>query len=199
MFSTQPEQSTSASSSSTPTPPTLAGQSISRFEVGNENGNSYTATVPATLAGLSGGLAYFGSIEADATTLIMGIEPVWIYALATIACSGTGYLIGPFSAFWIGFLRAFLLADLLLNFFGTPAVGSTLWRMTHRKKVALIDAREREFYQHIMRNRVDPSRQSATNPVPDYYGENIGSLKQYRQWLRDQARYRRKAMWPEEL
>lgn len=29
-------------------------------------------------------------------------------------------------------------------------------------------------------------------------GENIGSLKDYRQWLRDQNKYRRKAAWPEE-
>jgi hypothetical protein len=29
--------------------------------------------------------------------------------------------------------------------------------------------------------------------VPDYYGEKIGSMKGYRQWLRDQATYRRKA------
>ena len=45
-------------------------------------------------------------------------------------------------------------------------VGSSLWRLTHRKKVAQIDARERELYQHIVRNRVDPSRQSATVSLP---------------------------------
>jgi len=103
----------------------------------------------------------------------MGIEPIWIYALASLSCAGAGYLIGPF-------------------------IGSSLWRLTHRKKVSQIDARERELYQHIVRNRADPSRQSATNPVPDYYGENIGSIKQYRQWLRDQAKYRKKAAWPED-
>jgi hypothetical protein len=29
-------------------------------------------------------------------------------------------------------------------------------------------------------------------------GEKIGSLRDYRQWLRDQAKYKRKAQWPEE-
>jgi mitochondrial import inner membrane translocase subunit TIM23 len=67
--------------------------------------------------------------------------------------------------------------------------------------MALIEERDREFHRHIVRNRVDPRAQSATNPVPDFYGkedldpvyyilkyvstgEKIGSLHQYRQvWL----------------
>ncbi|KAH9928086.1 uncharacterized protein B0H18DRAFT_1001336 [Fomitopsis serialis] len=38
------------------------------------------------------------------------------------------------------------------------------------KPIFLIEARDREFYQHIVKNRVDPTAQSATNPVPDFYG-----------------------------
>jgi len=53
--------------------------------------------------------------------------------------------------------------------------------------------REREFLQHIKKNRVDPSFQSFRNPVPDYYGEKIGSIKQYKQWLKDQRAYNRKS------
>jgi len=77
-------------------------------------------------------------------------------------------------------------------------IGSTFWRLTHGRAMTLIEARDREFHQHIVRNRVDPTAQTATNPVPDFYGEKIGSLHQYRQWLRDQSRYRRKALWPED-
>lgn len=80
-----------------------------------------------------------------------------------------------------------------------PVIGSALWRATHRRTMVLIEARDREFHQHIVRNRVDPRAQSATNPVPDFYGkhllipltrietytsltgEKIGSLHQYRQ------------------
>lgn len=51
-----------------------------------------------------------------------------------------------------------------------------MWRLTHRRSMALIEAREREFHQHIVRNRVDPSGQSATNPVPDFYGAQMTSL-----------------------
>jgi import inner membrane translocase subunit TIM23 len=41
----------------------------------------------------------------------------------------------------------------------------------NRKVVAQIDALDREFYKHVAKNRVAAELQSATNPVPDYYGE----------------------------
>ena len=79
-----------------------------------------------------------------------------------------------------------------------PVLGSSFWRMTHRRAMRLIERRDKEFHEHIVKNRVDPTRQSATNPVPDYYGEcapsrsirtfslqlegeKIGSLHNYRQ------------------
>jgi len=130
-------------------------------------------TIPCVLAGLAGGAAYFGSMELDATKPIMGIDPLLFFGGATLGCMGAGYLVGPI-------------------------IGSTLWRVTHRRTMTLIEARDREFHQHIVKNRVDPTAQSATNPVPDFYGEKIGSLHQYKQWLRDQARYKRKAQWPED-
>lgn len=46
-----------------------------------------------------------------------------------------------------------------------------------------MESKDKEFYRHIVKNRVNPSRQSVSNPVPDYYCEKVGSLKQYRQWL----------------
>lgn len=53
--------------------------------------------------------------------------------------------------------------------------------------MTLIEDKEREFHRHIKKNRVDPTLQSTSNPVPDFYGEKIGSIKEYRQWLRDQV------------
>jgi import inner membrane translocase subunit TIM23 len=113
-----------------------------------------------------------------------------------------------------------------------PVIGSQLWRATHRRTMSLIEAKDREFHQHIVKNRVDPTAQSATNPVPDFYGTRPHSLGilaltltlwQARrlvlcaitarfvalalfimrmfnayQWLRDQARYKRKARWTDE-
>lgn len=128
-------------------------------------------TIPSSVLGLAGGITYFGSLES--TGMIFGIDPMFVYGAASIGCMGLGWLLGPF-------------------------IGGSFWRLSHRKSLALIEERDREFYNHIVKNRVDPSRQSPVNPVPDYYGEKVNSLKQYRQWLRDQARFRRKATLPEE-
>ncbi len=43
-----------------------------------------------------------------------------------------------------------------------------------------------------MRYRVDPSSQSFSNPVPDYYGEKIGSVSEFRNWMKDQRAYNKK-------
>ncbi|KAI9068577.1 mitochondrial import protein Pam17 [Trametes sanguinea] len=104
----------------------------------------------------------------DPTKPIFNIDPMYVYGAATLGCAGLGYLIGPI-------------------------IGSTIWRLTHRRLMRLIEQRDKEFHQHIVKNRVDPTAQSATNPVPDYYGEKIGSLHDYRQWLRDQSKFRKKA------
>ncbi|KAF9449590.1 mitochondrial import protein Pam17 [Macrolepiota fuliginosa MF-IS2] len=130
-------------------------------------------TVPCALLGFAGGAAYFGNLDTDPTKMIMGIDPFFFYGISTVACVGAGALIGP-------------------------SVGTMLWRMSHRQNLAVIDAMDREFYQRIAKNRVDASLQSPTSPIPDYYGEKIGSIHQYRQWLRDQAKYRRKVLLAEE-
>ncbi|CDO70004.1 hypothetical protein BN946_scf184354.g6 [Trametes cinnabarina] len=125
-------------------------------------------TIPTTIGGFFAGLSYFGNLEMDPTKPIFNIDPMFVYGAATLGCAGLGYLIGPI-------------------------IGSTIWRLTHRRLMRLIEQRDKEFYQHIVKNRVDPTAQSATNPVPDYYGEKIGSLHDYRQWLRDQSKFRKKA------
>lgn len=51
-----------------------------------------------------------------------------------------------------------------------PTVGSACWRMTHRKTMALIEAKDKAFHKHIVKNRVDPRTQRPTNPLPDFYG-----------------------------
>ncbi|KAK0463569.1 mitochondrial import protein Pam17-domain-containing protein, partial [Desarmillaria tabescens] len=106
--------------------------------------------------GLFGGAAYFGSLDTDPMKPIWGIDPFIFYGACTAACMvGVGYIVGP-------------------------TLGSSLWRIIYRRSAKLMDARDREFYQRIAKNRVDASLQSPTSPVPDYYGERIGSLRQYR-------------------
>ncbi|XP_006457823.1 hypothetical protein AGABI2DRAFT_64919 [Agaricus bisporus var. bisporus H97] len=129
------------------------------------------ATVPCALLGFIGGATYFGTMGADPTKTIMGIDPFFFYGISTVGCVGA--VVGP-------------------------SLGTALWRMTHRNKVSLIDAKDREFYKRIAKNRVDATLQSPTSPIPDYYGEKIGSIHGYRQWLRDQSKYRRKVVLAEE-
>ena len=54
-----------------------------------------------------------------------------------------------------------------------PTIGNVFWRVTHGANLRLIEARDREFYNHIVKNRANPAAQSATNPVPDYYGKPV--------------------------
>ncbi|KAI4200941.1 MAG: hypothetical protein LQ346_002267 [Caloplaca aetnensis] len=87
--------------------------------------------------------------------------------LATVATGGAGWLAGP-------------------------VVGEALFRLVYRKQWRRMGEKEKDFYNRIRRHRVDPSLASYSNPLPDYYGEKIGSVKEYRTWMRDQRAYLRK-------
>ena len=52
--------------------------------------------------------------------------------------------------------------------------------------------KEVDFYHRIRRLRVDRSSQSLCIRVPDFYGEKIGIVKYYRNWLKDQRAYNNK-------
>jgi len=40
--------------------------------------------------------------------------------------------------------------------------------------------------------RADPASSSPQNPIPDYYGEKISSVKDYRRWRKDQKAFKLK-------
>ncbi|POY76726.1 hypothetical protein BMF94_0318 [Rhodotorula taiwanensis] len=130
------------------------------------------ASIPTTAIGFTAGAGYFATLEADPTDLIFGVEPVFVYGAATVGCVALGWLVGP-------------------------TIGGGLWRLTHRRVGKAMEAKDKEFFKHVSRWRADPTRQSATNPAPDYYAEKVGSLRQYRSWLRDQNIFRRKAAFGE--
>ncbi|KAJ6259935.1 hypothetical protein Dda_5579 [Drechslerella dactyloides] len=122
------------------------------------------------------GLNILGTQEIDPSKMIWGLDPLMVLGLGLIACGATGWLIGPVV--------------------GTQAfkVANRRWlpEITRACDTIAYHLKEKEFFVHIRKNRVDPSFQSFSNPVPDYYGEKIGSLSQYRQWLKDQRAYNRK-------
>ncbi|EPS39356.1 hypothetical protein H072_6840 [Dactylellina haptotyla CBS 200.50] len=113
------------------------------------------------------GLNILGTQEIDPSKMIYGLDPLMVLGFGLIACGATGWLIGP-------------------------VAGTQAFKLMNRRWLPEITKKEKEFFAHIKKNRVDPSFQSFSNPVPDYYGEKIGSLSQYRQWLKDQRAYNRK-------
>ncbi|KAI9651961.1 MAG: TIM23 complex component [Alyxoria varia] len=74
-----------------------------------------------------------------------------------------------------------------------PLLGSGAFRLGKSKQVLRsIVEKEKDFYGRIKRFRIDPSGSSVQNPVPDFYGEKIGSVDGYRRWLKDQRAFNRK-------
>ncbi|KAG0251869.1 TIM23 complex component, partial [Mortierella polycephala] len=123
--------------------------------------------VPCAVVGLGGAGYYFANKDFDPTP-IFGMDQVLVYAAGTVAAGIVGLAMGP-------------------------VVGNMVFRTTHSKAKPLVDRMDTEFYKHIVRNRADPTANSVRNPVPDYYGEKIKSVSEYRKWLRKQREYRRKA------
>ena len=52
--------------------------------------------------------------------------------------------------------------------------------------------KEKSFYRRIQMFRADPSSSSPQNPIPDYYGEKVASVRDYRRWLKDQRAFKLK-------
>lgn len=47
-------------------------------------------------------------------------------------------------------------------------MGTGLWKLAYRGQADAIEAKDKAFYDHIQRCRVDPTRQSMQNPVREY-------------------------------
>jgi len=70
-----------------------------------------------------------------------------------------------------------------------PFFGNFLFNLYYKRLRGQIAMKEREFFARIKKFRVDPTSSSMQNPVPDYYGEKIGSVADYRRWLKDQRAF----------
>lgn len=112
--------------------------------------------------------SYVSTMQIDPTQTLFGFDPLVVVSAGMIASGGLGYLFGPL-------------------------LGSSIFKLKNKGHLDNYNTKSRVFLSHIKANRVDASSQSFSNPVPDYYGERIGSLREYRQWLRDCHAYRRKA------
>ncbi|KAL9113670.1 MAG: hypothetical protein Q9227_002115 [Pyrenula ochraceoflavens] len=103
----------------------------------------------------------------DTISTISSLDPILTSGLCTILSFTIGWLIGPF-------------------------FGQFLWRLMNRGALGSYVEKEKDFFRRVRRYRVDPSGASTTNPVPDYYGEKVGSVGGYRRWLKDQRAFNRK-------
>ncbi|KAJ2900502.1 hypothetical protein MKZ38_002407 [Zalerion maritima] len=99
----------------------------------------------------------------------------------------TYFPLDPFIGFGLG-MTGFMALGWLLG----PAVGNTTFYMMHSRWKAQMTNKEIELFARIKKNRVDPTASSASNPVPDFYGEKIQSISGYRQWLKDQRAFNKK-------
>ncbi|KAG0364851.1 TIM23 complex component [Gamsiella multidivaricata] len=124
---------------------------------------------PCALVGLGGAGYYFAQQDFDPTP-IFGMDQVVVYIAGTVAAGIVGLAMGP-------------------------VVGNMVFRTANSKAKPLIDRMDNEFFKHIVKNRADPSANSVRNPIPDFYGEKIKSVSEYRAWLRKQREYRRKAQF----
>lgn len=125
------------------------------------------ASVVTSVAGAFATLTYLGNVEIDVEQPIFGIDPFMVLGGVVIVGGVAGYLVGP-------------------------SIGVRVFNVKNSKVLSEFRAKDQIFLQRIKRNRVDPSSQSFSNPVPDYYGERINSLTKYKQWLRDCNAFRRK-------
>ncbi|KAF4473239.1 Presequence translocated-associated motor subunit PAM17, mitochondrial, partial [Fusarium agapanthi] len=95
------------------------------------------------------------------------LDPFMTLGLMTLAFSGLGWLSGP-------------------------SVGNQVFYLLNRQWKKQMTQKEAQFFERIKQHRVDPTNSSASNPVPDFYGEKISSVSGYRQWLKDQKAFNKK-------
>lgn len=118
--------------------------------------------------GAMGTLAYLGNFEIDIEKPIFGFDPFIVLGGAVFLGGVAGYLLGPF-------------------------LGTAAFNLRSKTVLQQFKDKEMVFLLRVKRYRADPSSQSFSNPVPDYYGEKIYSLENYKQWLRDCNAFRRKS------
>ncbi|GAB7357226.1 hypothetical protein MBLNU459_g8207t1 [Dothideomycetes sp. NU459] len=96
-----------------------------------------------------------------------GMDPVFVLGGSLVAVGAVGWLMGPF-------------------------LGTAVFKIWKSSATVEFARKEKDFYTHIKRYRADPASSSVNNPVPDYYGEKISSVSDYRRWLKDQRAFNRK-------
>jgi import inner membrane translocase subunit TIM23 len=146
--------------------PALDWNSFFKLRQSRRRYQTFFAIVTA-LSGAFGGAALLSAGAADSVIALVPLEPFITLGLLVFTFAGLGWLAGP-------------------------AIGSEAFYMLNRTVRRQIRVKESLFLSRIKKNRADPSNSSASNPVPDFYGEKIQSVAGYRRWLKDQRAFNRK-------
>ena len=130
---------------------------------------SLASSITGSLGSTAAAMYVFSEIPevADNITKVIPTDPMIGLIIATFSSTVVGWLVGP-------------------------AFGNTVWRLSHRTRLQEFMIKERGFFERIKKHRVNPSGASTNNPVPDFYGEKVGSVTGYRRWLKDQRAFNRK-------
>jgi import inner membrane translocase subunit TIM23 len=150
---------------------------------------SLVASIISASGAIAVGIVVLSTQDVDSMgAQMLGLDPIIVLGLSTVACGLVGWLIGPFfgNAFfnvWHKRLRGQIALVCDIPFSLNICVSRELILSS------LNEQKEREFYARIKKFRVDPTSSSMQNPVPDYYGEKIGSVTDYRRWLKDQRAF----------
>ncbi|KAI9295174.1 mitochondrial import protein Pam17 [Neoconidiobolus thromboides FSU 785] len=107
------------------------------------------------------------TLDPSSDFMIYGMDPMIVFILASGAAGFTAFLT-------------------------TPLLGSLAFKLLRPKINEQLALKDADFYKRIAKYRVNMAIQprSVTAP-PDYYGEKIKSIKDYRHWLRRQFDYKR--------
>ncbi|PVU98754.1 hypothetical protein BB559_001286 [Furculomyces boomerangus] len=123
-------------------------------------------SLPFAFVGMGAGTAYLSTIPMENVVTLSAIDPMVIISGAVVMCGVFGFMGGGF-------------------------IGGNLWKLINKKDLVRINAKETDYFDHIKNNRSDPRLSSYRNPLPDYYGERIYSVKDYRKWLKKQRNHER--------
>ncbi|RMX79406.1 hypothetical protein D0869_08336 [Hortaea werneckii] len=167
--------SSSSSSSSSPNPPPSAAQSPTDILTWNRffdlRKKRRFINLGASVITSAAALFTFGPVVAAQDldswgAQISGLDPFIVLGMSGIIIAGGGWLCGP-------------------------SVGSGMFSLWAKRRgwSQAIAEKEKIFYARIKKHRADPASSSPQNPIPDYYGEKIGSVKDYRRWLKDQRAF----------
>jgi len=146
--------------------------------------------IPLAFGGLAGTFLYASTLELDGQP-IMGMDPMVLLVAGSLTATIAGF------------------------FVGTLGTGIA-WRFIYAKKIKAVDKMDKEFFERIARlrcgapnfllcvwvcdshmiiivlvivNRAQPNPLVLNNPPPDYYGEKIKSVSEFRDWIRKQREY----------